>query len=73
MEKEFQKLKVNYLNKENMKERIFKNWKTTLTGILMLAGGLTLVGLGKATLTEYVVFAPVCFALIFVKDPSFKK
>jgi len=56
-----------------MNERIFKNWKTTLTGILMLAGGLALVGMGKATLTEYVVFAPVCLALIFVKDPSFKK
>jgi hypothetical protein len=56
-----------------MKERIFKNWKTTLTGILMLAGGLALVGFGKATLTEYVLFAPVCFALIFIKDPSFKQ
>ncbi len=55
-----------------MKERIFKNWKTTLAGVLMLAGGLALVGLGKATLTEYVVFVPVCFALIFVKDPTFK-
>ena len=39
-----------------MKERIFKNWKTTLTGILMLGAGLALVGIGKATLTEYVVF-----------------
>ena len=56
-----------------MKERIFKNWKTTLTGILMLAGGFGLVGIGKATLSEYVVFTPVCLALIFVKDPSFKK
>jgi hypothetical protein len=56
-----------------MKERIFNNWKTTLTGILMLVGGLALVAIGKATLTEVVVFAPVCFALIFVKDPSFKK
>ena len=55
-----------------MKERIFKNWKTTLTGIVMLAGGLVLVGIGKASLTEYVLFAPVCFALIFVKDPTFK-
>ena len=44
-----------------MKERIFKNWKTTLTGILMLAGGLALVGIGKATLTEYVLFAPVSY------------
>ncbi len=57
----------------NMKERIFKNWKTTLTGIVMLGAGLFLVGLGKATLTEYVIFAPVCFALIFIKDPSFKQ
>ncbi len=57
----------------NMKERIFKNWKTTLTGIVMLGAGLVLVGLGKATLTEYVIFAPVCFALIFIKDPSFKR
>ena len=57
----------------DMKERIFKNWKTTLTGIVMLAAGLVLVGLGKASLTEYVIFAPVCFALIFIKDPSFKQ
>ncbi len=57
----------------DMKERIFKNWKTTLTGIVMLGAGLVLVGLGKATLTEYVIFAPVCFALIFIKDPSFKQ
>ena len=56
-----------------MKERIFKNWKTTLTGIVMLAAGLALVGIGKASLTEYVLFAPVCFALIFVKDPKFKQ
>ena len=56
-----------------MKERIFKNWKTTLTGIAMLVAGLVLVGLGKATLTEYVIFAPVCFALIFIKDPTFKQ
>lgn len=56
-----------------MKERIFKNWKTTVTGIVMLCAGLVLVGLGKATLTEYVIFAPVCFALIFVKDPGFKQ
>jgi len=56
-----------------MKERIFKNWKTTLAGILMLVAGMVLVGIGKATLTEYVIFAPVCFALIFVKDPSFKQ
>jgi hypothetical protein len=55
-----------------MKERIFKNWKTTLCGMFMLLGGLVLVGLGKATLTEYAVFAPVCFAMIFIKDPTFK-
>jgi len=58
---------------KNMKERIFKNWKTSLTGILMLASGLALVGTGKASLSEYVLFAPVCFALIFFKDPTFKK
>ena len=58
---------------KNMKERIFKHWKTTLTGIVMLGAGLALVGIGKATLTEYVLFAPVCFALIFVKDPTFKQ
>jgi hypothetical protein len=57
----------------DMKERIFKNWKTTMAGIAMLAIGLVLVGIGKATLTEYVLFAPVCFALIFVKDPIFKQ
>ena len=56
-----------------MKERIFKNWKTTLTGIVLLAVGLVLVGIGKASLTEFGLFAPVCLALIFVKDPSFKQ
>lgn len=56
-----------------MKDRIFKNWKTTLTGSMMLAAGLVLVGMGKASLTEYVIFVPVCFALIFVKDPKFKQ
>ena len=42
-----------------MKERIFKNWKTTLTGMVMLAGGLVLVGIGKASLTEFGMFAPI--------------
>ena len=47
---------------------------TTATGILMLAGGLALVGIGKATLTEYVMFAPkiLRFEGGVVNDPKDK-
>lgn len=55
-----------------MKERIFKNWKTTLTGAVMLVAGLVFVGLGKATLTEFGLFAPVCLALMYIKDPTMR-
>ena len=55
-----------------MKERFFKHWKTSLIGAVMLVAGMVFVGLGKATLTEFGLFVPVCLALMYIKDPSFR-
>lgn len=53
-----------------MTERIFKNWKTTLLGIIMLVGSLLLVYYGKATLTEASAFMVAGFSMFFLKDPK---
>ena len=52
-----------------MKERIFKNWKTTLTGILMLAGGLALVGMGKGNPDRIRGICPGLLCLDFCQRP----
>lgn len=55
-----------------MIDRIFENWKTTVTGMLVLviAGGA--VFLDKATLTEAAAFMGVGIALFFAKDGAKK-
>ncbi len=55
-----------------MIDRIFKNLKTTLVGILILIIGFVLVYLDKATLTEFGAFLVVAFTLLFIKDPKVK-
>jgi|WetSurMetagenome_2_1015567.scaffolds.fasta_scaffold180722_3 hypothetical protein len=55
-----------------MKNRLLKNWKTTLVGIILLMAGLVFVAIGKATLTEYAAIAPLGFTLLFLKDPKLK-
>lgn len=56
-----------------MNERIFKNWKTTVFGILLLAVCFVLVWFEKATLSEVGGFVPVGFGFFFLKDGSIKK
>lgn len=51
-----------------MIDRLFKNWKTTTVGLLMLVASFVLVYLGKTTLTEVGAFMGVGFALLFTKD-----
>jgi hypothetical protein len=51
-------------------ERIFKNPKTTLLGLLIIALCFVLVFYEKATLTEVSAFMMGAFALMFLKDPK---
>jgi len=53
-----------------MKERVFKNWRTSLLGAILIVGALAAVFVGRATLTEAALVLPVAFTLIFIKDPS---
>jgi len=48
-----------------MYDRIFKNWKTTMLGILIILAGLTLVLLDKATLTEALPFLVGVIGVIY--------
>jgi Na+/alanine symporter len=51
-------------------ERIFKNPKTTILGLLIIALCFVLVWGGRATLTEVSTFMVGAFALMFLKDPQ---
>lgn len=51
-----------------MIDRITKNLKTTIAGVLLFASGIVLVGMEKATLTEAGAFFGVAFVLFFSKD-----
>lgn len=53
-----------------MIDRIFKNAKTTIAGVLIFATGAILVGMEKASLTEFGAFIGVAFALFYSKDPK---
>ena len=51
-------------------ERLFKNPKTTILGLLIIGLCFVLVFYQRATLTEVSAFLMGAFALMFVKDPS---
>jgi hypothetical protein len=51
-------------------ERIFKNPKTTLLGLLIIGLCFVLVFYQRATLTEVSAFLMGAFALMFLKDPN---
>ena len=51
-------------------ERIFRNPKTTLLGLIMIGLCFVLVWGGRATLTEVSTFMVGAFALMFLKDPK---
>lgn len=49
-------------------DRVFKNWKTSLVGIVILLGAMATVFLGKATLTEAGAFIVMGVGFFFLKD-----
>ena len=51
-------------------ERLFKNPKTTILGLLIIGLCFVLVFYEKASLTEVSAFLMGAFALMFLKDPS---
>ena len=50
--------------------RVFKNWKTSLVGLIILIGSLVVVGLGKATLLEAGGFIVAAGGFFLAKDPK---
>jgi amino acid permease len=51
-----------------MIERIFKNWKSTSFGLVVIAVGFVFVWFEKATMTELTAFIAGGMVLIFSKD-----
>ena len=51
-------------------ERIFRNPKTTLLGLIIIALCFVLVFYEKASLNEVGAFMMGAFALLFLKDPK---
>lgn len=56
-----------------MSDRIFKNWKTTSIGLLIIAASIGAVFANKATLTEAGAFITVGCGLFFMKDSVSQK
>ena len=54
-------------------ERIWKDPKTTVLGLLIVGLCFVLVFFDKATLTEVSAFLMGAFALLFLKDPKDEK
>lgn len=54
-----------------MKTRIINNWKSTVTGVLLLAAAGVLLWFGKITMSEFAAFVPTCVGFIWVKDSVF--
>ena len=54
-------------------ERIWKDPKTTVLGLLIVGLCFVLVFFEKATLTEVSAFLMGAFALLFLKDPKDEK
>ena len=55
-----------------MIDRILKDSKTTIIGLIVFITGAMLVAFDKASLTEFGAFIGVAFALFFSKDPKQK-
>jgi len=53
-----------------MIDRILKDSKTTIIGLIVFITGAMLVAFDKASLTEFGGFIGVAFALFFSKDPK---
>jgi hypothetical protein len=55
-----------------MKNRVFKNWKTSVLGLLLLAISTIAMLTGKASMTEFYISLPTILGFIYVKDSVFK-
>ena len=56
-----------------MINRLFRNYKTTLLGLVVLGLTFLFVWFDKATLTEVSLFITGGVALLFMRDPEIKK
>ena len=54
-----------------MKTRIITNWKSTVTGMLLLVAAGVFLWFGKINMTEFAAFVPTCLGLMWVKDSVF--
>lgn len=61
------------VNEKKMIDRIFKNKKTTVLGLITIAVSFVFVWFEKATLTEVSVFLTGGFAMLFMRDPKPKE
>jgi hypothetical protein len=66
-------VRVNILRKKTtqmneIKERIFSNWKTTVLGVAVLICGFALVYMEKASLAELTAFISGALVLLIAKD-----
>jgi hypothetical protein len=55
-----------------MKKRIFKNWKSSLVGLGLIAIATAALLTGKCTLTEWGLFLPTGLFMIYAQDSIFK-
>ena len=55
-----------------MKQRIIKNWKSSLLGLSFVIIATAALMTGKCSLTEFGAFMPFALGLIYVKDSIFK-
>jgi len=53
-----------------MIDRLFRNLKTTIIGVVVLITCFVFVWFGAATLSELGVFVTGGFAMLFLKDPK---
>ena len=53
-----------------MKERVFKSWRTSLIGVLILLIGLALVITERTSWDSFVYSVPVAAAFLYVRDPA---
>ena len=63
---------MNSTIKTDMKERVIRNWKTSLMGLIIGAVATYSLIKGETSLNEYGLFAPVWLSLIYAKDKMLK-
>lgn len=55
-----------------MKDRVFKNWRTSLLGLALIGVSTAALFMGYATFEQFAAFLPFCLGFIYVKDSVFK-